>query len=657
MKNKKTEDRSGAKKSGVHAASSRVSQKKRRANRPLPEEQAPDLEASAAPAAEETPLFSQEPAWQGEVHPPAKGRRKKDGTARREERAQAKAARQEEKAARTAAARPARKKALKKVTILLSCLLGLVLVLGAGVAYAGYRVTCNGVNFPKVYVDTVFVGGLTQEQTLTALEESGWDQNVGEALRVELPAGASFKVDLCDAGILLTKESAAAAAYRFGHDGNWFSNLLCYLGNFLHPVDVTDQDPVPDQNYIRSRAQSGIDKFQRNTALKGEPYKVDEEQEQLRLVKGAGEMEINLDALCSQVTAALLRGDRQLTYDHIDNELAMPDFDVIHTELAQEPRDASFANAEFDVIDEVVGCDFDVTQAKTLWQNAQPGEEVLIPLSITYPEITGEELRSMLFRDCLGSQTTSYSGSSAARINNIHLAAEKINDVVLMPGEQFSYNEVVGERTTEAGFQAADAYNDGEVVQEIGGGICQVSSTLYCATLYAQLETVERTNHYFKVGYLPYSMDATVSWGGPEFIFKNSRDYPVKIVAYCDDDSRELTIQIWGTDVDGTYVELSHETYMIYDDVYTDVVIGYAVQGYQTIYDRDGNWLDRVKGPYDIYHFHDYDIAWPPEKTDPDSGGDSGDSGGDAYVDIPSPPPVEPTEPEVTEPTEPDPYL
>ena len=630
MREENTDKRSSPRRSGAHAAAP---------ERPVRSRKAPARRP-------ETGAEGNRAARQAEAERKA---------AQKTAKAEARAAKKEEKARRAELGKAQRKKALRRLQIAGFCLLFLAILLLSGGAIGGHAVTNNGVNFPKVMIGSLPVGGLSYEETLAALEESGWDEAAAAALRVTPPADVSFKVDLCDAGAMLTKEAAAAAAFRYGHDGNWFSNLFRYVKNTFVAVDVAENRLNLDQDYIRQRAQSGVDKFLRNTAAGVEPYTVDKEAEQLTMVKGAGELGINLDALCSQISSALLDGAKTLDYTQIECDLQMPDFEAIHAELSREPQDASFANAEFDVIDEVVGCDFDVQEAQNLWQAAGPGEDIAIPLSITYPEITGEELRSMLFRDRLGSQTTSYSGSTDARINNIHLAVSKINDVVLMPGEQFSYNEVVGERTTEAGFQAADAYNDGEVVQEIGGGICQVSSTLYCATMYAQLETVERTNHYFKVGYLPYSMDATVSWGGPEFIFRNNRDYPVKIVAYCNDDTRELTIEIWGTDVDGTYVELSHETYMIYDEEYPDVVIGYAVQGYRTVYDKDGNYLEKRKGPYDIYHGHDYDIAWPEEKTNPpdEGGGDSG--GGDGSGDLYAPPdPPEPVEPEI--PQEPDPY-
>ena len=548
--------------------------------------------------------------------------------------AEEKAAKKEQKALRAEQARPARQKALKRLKITLVCLLFLAVLAFAGATVGGYTVTNNGVNFPKVYIGDIFVGGLSYEETLSLLEAEGWDEEVNTALRVQLPADASFKVDLCDSGAAETKESAAAAAYRYGHSSNWYSNLFLYAANMLRPVDVEQAELRLDQDYIRERAQGGIDKFLYNTAAPAEPYTVDQERELLCLTKGAGEMRIDLDSLCASVSAALLSGDKELVYDHIDNELTMPDFDAIHTELGREPSNARFSDSGFDVIDEVVGCAFDVQEAQRIWQAAQPGEPVEIALDITYPEITGEALRGMLFRDQLGQQITSYAGSTSARINNIHLATSKIDGIILMPGEEFSYNGVVGQRTKEAGFEAADAYNDGEVVQEIGGGICQVSSTLYCAIRYAQLEVTDRTNHYFKVGYLPYSMDATVSWGGPEFKFVNCRDFPVKIVAYCDDEYRELNVEIWGTDVDGTYVELPHETYMIFDETYPDVVIGYAVQAYRDIYDANGLFLDRIKEPYgySIYHFHYYDIKWPEEAKQP-----SDDSQG-GTVDIPAPP-------------------
>lgn len=509
----------------------------------------------------------------------------------------------------------------RKFKLVLILVLVFAALLSAGAAVGGYLITKSDTNLPGVYVDGIFVGGMTREETREALEAREWDETAELALRVKLPAGVSFKLDVCEAGGMFTKENAVEAAYRYGHTGNWFENLYDYAKGLLMPVDVSEFLSLNDE-YIRQRAQEGIEKFQKKTVDNG--YTVDSKKAQLTLVKGAGQMEINLDSLCAQIAQALTEDQKLLEYDHIDNTLQEPDFEAIYQELNVEPQDAYFEEGSFEVVDEVVGCTFDVAEASRLWQEAQPAEKVVIPLTITQPEKTGEELRNLLFRDVLGSQTTKYTWSTDNRINNINLAASALDGLILMPGEVFSYNETVGQRTEAAGYLAAGAYNDGQVVQEVGGGICQVSSTLYCAAMLAQLETVERTNHYFKVDYLDWGLDATVSWPGPDFKFRNDREYPIKISAVCDNEARTLTIEIIGTDVDGSYAELWYNMGCVYDNTYTDVVIGYGVSLHRSIYDKDGNFLYQVDEPYGIYYKHDEDIDWPEPENTGDTGYEDG---------------------------------
>ena len=137
----------------------------------------------------------------------------------------------------------------------------------------------------------------------------------------------------------------------------------------------------------------------------------------------------------------------------------------------------------------------------------------------------------MLFRDELATVVTYLYGSTQNRIDNVALAAQSINGIVLAPGQQFDYNEALGERTTERGYKAAGAYSGGQVVQEVGGGICQVSSMVYYAALLSNLQIDTRTCHYFPVSYVNPGMDATVSWGGPEFRFRNDTGYPLRLLA------------------------------------------------------------------------------------------------------------------------------
>lgn len=485
--------------------------------------------------------------------------------------------------------------------VLISTLVVLMLIVG-GIVAGGYYVTVSDVNLPKVYVDGVFVGGMNNAETIKALEDSGWDERTDIALRVKLPAGVSFKLDRCDAGAIYTKDAAVKMAYRYGHSDNIFENLLRYIENLIKPVDVSEGYLRLNEDYIKQKAEAGIEKFLKKTEDRG--YTVDKEAGKLSMVKGAGEMMIDSDALASQIAQALQNDEKVLVYDHIDNKLEPPDFEEIYDELSSEPQNAAY-DEKFNVTDEVVGCEFSVEEAKSMWEAAQPAEKIEIPLNVQFPEVTGDYLRSLIYRDVLGSQTTYYDGSTEERINNIKLATEKINGLIMMPGDVFSYNETVGQRTEEAGFKSAGAYADGEVVQEVGGGICQVSSTLYCAAMYSQLETVSRTNHYFKVAYLDFGMDATVSWPKPDFKFKNNRDYPVKINAYCNDEDSSLTIEILGTNLDGSYVEITHNQLVVKGlPEYPEVVTGYGVTATRHVYDKDGNEIQTIQEPYGIYNHH-----------------------------------------------------
>ncbi len=205
-------------------------------------------------------------------------------------------------------------------------------------------------------------------------------------------------------------------------------------------------------------------------------------------------------------------------------------------------------------------------------------------MTVTKPEHTTEEINDMLFRDALSKNwtlvrlwnrdycnevRTSLSGSSADRISNVKKACELLDGLVLIPGQTLSFNDTLGERTEANGWKPATAYANGEVRQEYGGGICQVSSTLYNAVLYANLEIVERACHQFQVGYLPWGMDATVSWGWPDFKFRNDAEYPVKIHAWVDEETNECCVQILGTDVKHQYVLMQFNNWEVFDETGT----------------------------------------------------------------------------------------
>lgn len=507
------------------------------------------------------------------------------------------------------------KKSHKGLIITLVVVSVLLAAIAVGLILWADSVTASDTNLPGIYVGSTNVGGLTEKETLELLKGQQWDKSVSGTMTVQLPAEQSFRIDYIRSGAVLTAESAAAAAYRYGHGSNKFDNLKTYISSLMTPVDITEGDKSLNRDYIMTLVTRALERFDKH--IGDGSYTVDEAASEMVYIKGAGQIKLDAEDVYAKAVEGLKALESSVSYALPAQNVTAPDFNALHTELMREPHDAYYDKETGEIVPDVKGFAFDVSEAESLWNAAGLLEEVRIPVKIDMPEMTAEQLVASLFRDKLGSQTTLYTYSSDARINNIKLCAAKLNGLVLNPGEEFSFNGTIGQRTTEAGFKAAAAYNDGQVVQEVGGGICQVSSTIYCAAMLAQMTTVERTCHMFVVTYLPYGLDATVSWPGPDYKFRNDRDYPVKIVAYCNDADKSITIEIWGTDVDGSYVELTSGYGYRYDSTYPDVVIGYSAVSYRNIYDKDGNLIDRVFEASSSYDLHEDEIKWPEPSESP----------------------------------------
>lgn len=225
-----------------------------------------------------------------------------------------------------------------------------------------------------------------------------------------------------------------------------------------------------------------------------------------------------------------------------------PTFEEFVKTYVREARDATYTKDgdSYHIEPEVVGIELDIEEARRIYnENADSTEPYTIPAKITYPEITASYLEDKYVNKIMAKYSTSYSGSSANRCLNIALAASKIDGYVVNPGERFSYNKVVGPRTEAAGFKSAHVYVGTKVVDGIGGGICQVSSTLYNAVVLADLKTVTRVNHSIPVSYVPLGRDATVSYGTIDYVFENNKSYPISIKAKTE--GTTLTISIVGT--------------------------------------------------------------------------------------------------------------
>ena len=308
---------------------------------------------------------------------------------------------------------------------------------------------------------------------------------------------------------------------------------------------------------------------------------------------------------------------------------------AIHDATAGDVKNAGYDAATDSIIPERIGAEFDVAAAQAALDAAAPGETVTLDATVQLPAVTAEELEGVLFRDVLGQCRTHVSGT-AARINNVKLSAAACNGVVLNTGDVFSYNATTGQRTTAKGYQAAPAYVQGETVDEVGGGVCQTSSTLYYACLRSNLEITERYAHRYVPAYIDWGMDATVSWGGPDYKFTNNTNYPIKIVATYS--GGYLTIKILGTNVDGTSVKMTNEVLSstpwetVYKDdetlpagtekVTTTPYTGYKVKSYRNVYDANGKLISSTYESTSDYKVRNKVISRGPALPEtPASGG------------------------------------
>ncbi len=276
------------------------------------------------------------------------------------------------------------------------------------------------------------------------------------------------------------------------------------------------------------------------------------EEDELVITKGKAGIAINIEELLTKVKNNLQDVNSGEDYIEIPVEQKEPepiDIDKIHEEVYTEAKDAYYTKNPFTIYPEVEGIDFDVEAARELLKEEK--EEYVIKLTITKPKVTIDQIGSEAFPDRISTFTTRYDVSDTNRTTNLVIACQKINGKVVLAGETFSYNKALGPRTLAAGYRNGKVYEGGEVVDGIGGGICQISSTLYNTVLMANLETVERRNHQFVTSYLPAGRDATVVYGMTDFKFKNTRKYPVKIVASAKNGI--ATVSIYGIKEENEY--------------------------------------------------------------------------------------------------------
>ncbi|MDO5112649.1 MAG: VanW family protein [Clostridia bacterium] len=245
-------------------------------------------------------------------------------------------------------------------------------------------------------------------------------------------------------------------------------------------------------------------------------------------------------------------------------------------DVAAKDAVASYDDGKFSYTEASHGRKVDVAQlAKDVTAALKEGGEITAVVRETAPVYTTEQAKADTAR--LARFRTSFAGGTygkANRVYNIKKAARAIDGYCIQPGEEFNMNDVLGARNGENGWRKATAIRYGVYVDEYGGGVCQVSTTLYNAVLLAELSVTERHHHSWPLGYVDIGQDATISTDGPNFRFVNDKDKPVYLSALVNEEEKTITVQIFGPKrTDGLSVKLRSQKVEHLDDPGSELVV------------------------------------------------------------------------------------
>ena len=418
---------------------------------------------------------------------------------------------------------------------LISFLIFIIIIFGF---FAFYNYSQNATISQGIHINGIDVSNLTKEEAKEKLNNYYSERTSNDITLIYDDYTSYIKTSEID--LTFNIDSAVNYAYQCGKTNNIFSDNYQIFNAMVNGINI-----VPTITYDKETLNTLLNNLSKElpNAVVESGYYIDGNN--LIITKGTDGVVVDTATTIKRIEEKL----SNLNYVNEVIELATtkksPDeinINKIYNEVHKEATDASYEPTTHTITSAENGIDFDVDEAKKIVETSD--NECTIPLKILKPKVTNNMIGEEAFPDLLASYSTKYAVSNKNRTTNLRLAAEKIDGTVLLPGEIFSYNNVVGERTISAGYKDAAIYLNGQVVDGLGGGICQISTTLFNAVLFSNLEIVELYNHQFIPSYATAGRDATVVYGVKDFKFKNSRNYAIKIT--CSVANGVASFQIWG---------------------------------------------------------------------------------------------------------------
>lgn len=397
----------------------------------------------------------------------------------------------------------------------------------------------NNANITKgVKIEGIDVSGLTREQAKEKLESKYSEKKKKDITLKYEDFETTIAPETLETNYNI--EKATNEAILVGKSGNIITNNYGIFFALIGKKNIKVETTINEE-----QTKQAIEDIQTNLPETIEEPDYYIENDKLIITPGKEGLKILTDKLLTEIKEQQKNINTNQETIEIPAEKAWPskvDIDKIHQDIYKKVQDAYITKDPVEVHPEVIGKDFNIEDAKKILEENK--EQYEIPLQITNPQVTLSNLGSEAFPEKISVYSTRYDGGDKDRSTNLEIACKKIDEKIVLPGETFSYNKTLGARTTKAGYKTAKVYENGAVVDGIGGGICQISSTLYNAVLKANMQTVERRNHQFITSYVPEGRDATVAYGVTDFKFKNTRKYAIKIKATAS--NGVATISIYG---------------------------------------------------------------------------------------------------------------
>lgn len=394
-------------------------------------------------------------------------------------------------------------------------------------------------------------------------------------------------------------DTAIESAYQIARNKNTIGNVKDYIALLMNTVNIN-----PTFVYNDNAIDDYMDFLEVSLPEQVEQPGYYVEDGELVITTGSNGVGIKRDELKS----ILLDSLKDVTYKSqvfvIPTYVTYPDsldIEKIREELYKPMVNASYTTNPYSFVVEETGVDFSVEEVVNTVKNVGTNQEYRFDLIYTKPQVKVSDFGMDAFPNLLATYSTKYV-NNPDRTTNLRIAASKVNGTVIVPGGTFSFNSVVGPRTTSRGYKSAAIYSEGTVVNDTGGGICQVVTTIYNAAIKANMNITERRNHSFLPTYADPGYDATVVYGSQDFKFKNSRDYPIKIIAsvengYC-------TVEIYGLKTENEY-DVSIETNIIktMPKKSSGGSTGYVVDSFRVVR-QNGVVISREKIARDTYSAH-----------------------------------------------------